>query len=80
MLWHRALQEYDYAMRVDDDVCITRFPSAALEAALAADFSYGREVAEAGPKVGPSQAEVGLSRPGRAPSWVEIAPRWPEAA
>ena len=26
MLWFRALRDYMYAMRVDEDVCITRLP------------------------------------------------------
>eukprot|EP00966_Prymnesium_polylepis_P323379 7379585-Prymnesium_polylepis.1 len=38
MLWFRALADYDYAMRVDEDVCIMRLPAAELRDALSADY------------------------------------------
>jgi hypothetical protein len=37
MLWFGALREYEYAMRVDEDVCLTRLPSSSVFAALSAD-------------------------------------------
>eukprot|EP00966_Prymnesium_polylepis_P028849 668768-Prymnesium_polylepis.1 len=46
MLWFRVLQNYEYAMRVDDDVCITRLPAQALYAALLADYAFGLETDE----------------------------------
>eukprot|EP00966_Prymnesium_polylepis_P329096 7384843-Prymnesium_polylepis.1 len=47
MLWFRALGAYEYAMRVDEDVCIERLPPAALWRALAADYAFGLETHEA---------------------------------
>eukprot|EP00966_Prymnesium_polylepis_P145998 3372354-Prymnesium_polylepis.1 len=38
MLWFRALGEYEYAIRVDEDVCLTRLPARALFADLMADY------------------------------------------
>eukprot|EP00966_Prymnesium_polylepis_P051674 1196317-Prymnesium_polylepis.1 len=46
MLWFRALGDYEYAMRVDEDVCLTRLPAQALFAALSADYAYGLETVE----------------------------------
>jgi hypothetical protein len=34
MLWFDALRDYEYAMRVDEDVCITRMPPTETLAAL----------------------------------------------
>ena len=42
MVWFRALRGYDYAMRVDEDVCLSRLPSSALSAALAADYACAK--------------------------------------
>ena len=46
MLWYDALREYKFAMRIDEDVCVTRLPHAELQAALAADYAYGIETWE----------------------------------
>eukprot|EP00966_Prymnesium_polylepis_P190900 4424402-Prymnesium_polylepis.1 len=46
MLWFRGLEEYEYAMRVDEDVCLIRFPPHALSAALASDYAFGLETIE----------------------------------
>ena len=46
MLWFQELREYEYAMRVDEDVCITRLPHPVLDSALAADYAYGLETPE----------------------------------
>ena len=46
MLWFRALSEYEYAMRVDEDVCVTRLPRNSLFAALSADYAFGLETQE----------------------------------
>ena len=37
MIWFHALSKFDYAMRVDEDVCLTRLPSSSVFAALSAD-------------------------------------------
>jgi hypothetical protein len=37
MLWFSALRQYEYALRVDEDVCVTRFPDEMLFAALSSD-------------------------------------------
>jgi len=47
MLWFRALGAYEYAMRVDEDVCIERLSAAALYRALAVDYAFGLETHEA---------------------------------
>ena len=47
MLWFRALHEYEYAMRVDEDVCLMRLPPGDLLSALSADYSFGLETREA---------------------------------
>jgi hypothetical protein len=46
MLWSRILRKYSYAIRVDEDVCITRVPARAIFAALAADYDFGLETVE----------------------------------
>lgn len=46
MLWFRALRTYEYAMRVDEDVCLTRLPVSILSHALVADYAYGLETIE----------------------------------
>eukprot|EP00966_Prymnesium_polylepis_P016847 388725-Prymnesium_polylepis.1 len=47
MLWFRALRKYEYAMRVDEDVCILRLPSRELLSTLLdADYTYGLETLE----------------------------------
>jgi hypothetical protein len=46
MLWYRALRHYSYAMRVDEDVCLTRMPPQTLVAALSADYAFGLETTE----------------------------------
>eukprot|EP00966_Prymnesium_polylepis_P135415 3130150-Prymnesium_polylepis.1 len=46
MVWFDALDEYEYAMRVDEDVCIMRLPRHSLLAALAAEYSFGLETRE----------------------------------
>jgi hypothetical protein len=46
MFWFRALQGYEYAMRVDEDVCITQLPSRELFGALTADYAFGLETDE----------------------------------
>eukprot|EP00966_Prymnesium_polylepis_P304234 7028900-Prymnesium_polylepis.2 len=46
MLWFRALGAYEYAMRVDEDVCIERLPAVALVRALASDYAFGLETHE----------------------------------
>ena len=47
LLWFRALKDYEYAMRVDEDVCITRLPSHDFSAALSADYAFGLTTKEA---------------------------------
>ncbi|KAL1502991.1 hypothetical protein AB1Y20_011061 [Prymnesium parvum] len=47
MLWFRALRQYEYAIRVDEDVCITHLPASALLAALGANYAYGLVTSEA---------------------------------
>jgi hypothetical protein len=46
MIWFRALQKYQYAMRVDEDVCIMRLTPDMLATALASDYSFGLETHE----------------------------------
>eukprot|EP00966_Prymnesium_polylepis_P274247 6335624-Prymnesium_polylepis.1 len=46
MIWFRALRDYKYAMRVDEDVCISRLPRRELMAALEADYAFGLETTE----------------------------------
>ena len=66
MLWFRALREYEYAMRVDEDVCIMRLPG--LGAALAAKYAFGLDTVEShletvatfGPWVREYSATVGV--------------------
>eukprot|EP00966_Prymnesium_polylepis_P050050 1158723-Prymnesium_polylepis.1 len=45
-LWFRALREYEYAMRVDEDVCITRLPERGFLASLSAGYAFGLETIE----------------------------------
>ncbi|KAL1530192.1 hypothetical protein AB1Y20_001108 [Prymnesium parvum] len=47
MLWFQALRGYEYAMRVDEDVCITRMPTQSLATALSSDYAFGLEIREA---------------------------------
>eukprot|EP00966_Prymnesium_polylepis_P093948 2174842-Prymnesium_polylepis.1 len=58
MLWFRALHEYAYAMRVDEEVCLTRLPTEALVAALAVDCAQeshpNRRPAKTLPTCGPT--------------------------
>ncbi|KAL1512046.1 hypothetical protein AB1Y20_005320 [Prymnesium parvum] len=41
MLWFVALGSYEHALRVDEDVCLTRLSAASLAAAMAADYAHG---------------------------------------
>ena len=43
VLWFHALQEYEYAMRVDEDVFITSIPRGDLFALLSSDYAFGLE-------------------------------------
>ena len=46
VVWFRALSNYEYAMRVDEDVCLTRLPSQAFLAALSANYAFGLDTVE----------------------------------
>ena len=46
LVWYRALRHFEYAMRVDEDVCLTRFPISDLFTALSVDYAYGLEAHE----------------------------------
>ena len=47
MIWYRAFHEYEYAMRVDEDVCLTRVPEFAFTNALTtADYAFGLDTTE----------------------------------
>eukprot|EP00966_Prymnesium_polylepis_P084119 1947020-Prymnesium_polylepis.1 len=46
MIWFRALKDYEYAMRVDEDVCITRLPSHSVFKALTSVYAFGLETDE----------------------------------
>jgi hypothetical protein len=46
MLWFRALREYDFAMRLDEDVCITWLGDSVRSTALSADYSFGLQTIE----------------------------------
>eukprot|EP00966_Prymnesium_polylepis_P225279 5210849-Prymnesium_polylepis.2 len=46
MIWFEALQDYEYAMRVDEDVCLIRLPRNELFAALSAVYAFGLETVE----------------------------------
>eukprot|EP00966_Prymnesium_polylepis_P327672 7383524-Prymnesium_polylepis.2 len=46
MIWFRALRDYQYAMRVDTDVCLTQLPPTALFTALTVDYAFGLETDE----------------------------------
>lgn len=41
MVWFRALSRYEFAMRVDDDVCIQRFESNPFAILRDRDLVYG---------------------------------------
>jgi hypothetical protein len=45
-LWLRALREYAYAMRIDEDCCLMRLSAASIFAALSADYAFGLETTE----------------------------------
>ena len=46
MVWFRALRKYEYAMRIDEDVCLERLPPSELAAALSSDYAFGLETVE----------------------------------
>jgi hypothetical protein len=46
MIWFRTLRKYEHAMRIDEDVCLTRLPSSSLLAALSSDYAFGLESVE----------------------------------
>ena len=46
MIWFHALREYQYAMRVDEDVCLTRLPQELFLSALSAAYAFGLDTVE----------------------------------
>ena len=46
MVWFKALAKYEYAFRVDEDVCLLRLPIHQFLAALSADYAFGLETVE----------------------------------
>eukprot|EP00966_Prymnesium_polylepis_P100028 2316048-Prymnesium_polylepis.1 len=46
MRWFRVLREYEYAMHLDEDLCLERLPSCSFFSALSADYAYALEEIE----------------------------------
>ena len=46
MIWFHTLSKFDYAMRVDEDVCLTWLPNDVFLGALTATYAFGLDTIE----------------------------------